>query len=180
MSYLVIYPPPQVDEFEVYQRINKLKKTKSTLPLDIPDKLRQECAVHLAAPLTEIYNDCLSQSIYPSIWKQEWVTPAPKVNYPKEISDLRKISSTCDYSKIFEGFLKDWIIEDVYENIDIGQFGGQKGIGTEHMIVCFIDRILKLLDNHPDKSAVIATSLDWSSAFDRQDPTLAIEKFIQL
>ena len=48
------------------------------------------------------------------------------------------------------------------------------------MIVCFVDRILHLLDTHPDKSAVIATCLNWSAAFDRQDPTLAIVKFIQL
>ena len=56
------------------------------------------------------------------------------------------------------------IMEDVGENIDIGQFGGQfggqAGIGTEHMIVCYLDRILKLLDTYTDKSAVIATSLD--------------------
>ena len=71
-------------------------------------------------------------------------------------------------------------MEDVCENIDIGQFGGQPGIGTEHMLVCFVDRILYLLDTHPDKSAVLATCLDWSAAFDRQDPTLAIVKFLQL
>ena len=71
-------------------------------------------------------------------------------------------------------------MEDVSKKIDIGQFGGQAGLGTEHMIVCYIDRILQLLDRHPDKSAVIATSLDWASAFDRQDPTLAIKKIIKL
>ena len=48
------------------------------------------------------------------------------------------------------------------------------------MLVCFIDRILKLLDSHPDKSAVIATSLDWAAAFDRQDPTLAVLKLIKM
>ena len=31
-----------------------------------------------------------------------------------------------------------------------------------------------------DQSAVIAASLDWSAAFDRQDPTLAIKKLIQI
>ena len=71
-------------------------------------------------------------------------------------------------------------MEDVSNNIDIGQFGGQPGLGTEHMIVCLLDRLLKLLDTHPDRSAVIATSLDWSAAFDRQDPTLAIIKFIKI
>ena len=71
-------------------------------------------------------------------------------------------------------------MEDIVDNIDVGQFGGQSGMGTEHMLVCFIDRILKLLDAHPDKSVVIAALLDWSAAFDRQDPTIAILKFIQL
>jgi hypothetical protein len=134
----------------------------------------------LAGPLTTIINNCLSQSVYPTDWKQEWITPAPKITHPKEITDLRKISSTSDYSKIFEGFLKDWIMEDVSGNLDIGQFGGQPGIGTEHMVVCLLDRILQLLDRHTDRSAVIMTSLDWSAAFDRQDPTLAVKKFIQL
>ena len=104
----------------------------------------------------------------------------PKVTHPKVISDLRKISGTSDYSKVYEGFLKDWIMEDVCNNIDIGQFGGQTGIGTEHMVVCFLDRVLQLLDRNPDRSAVLATCLDWSQAFDRQDPTLAILKFIKL
>ena len=71
-------------------------------------------------------------------------------------------------------------MEDIGANLDIGQFGGQKGTGTEHMIICLVDRILKLLDQNPDRSAVIATYLDWASAFDRQDPTIAIRKFIQL
>ena len=48
------------------------------------------------------------------------------------------------------------------------------------MIVSLLDRIMKLLDRHPDKSAVIAASLDWAAAFDRQDPTIAIQKFIEL
>ena len=178
--YLPALPPPQLEDYQVYQRLVRIKKTRSTLPIDIPDKLRKECAVHLAAPLCDIYNDCLKQSVYPSLWKHEWVTPAPKVTHPQDITDLRKISCTSDYSKLFEGFIKDWVMEDISNNIDMGQFGGQVGIGTEHMIVCFLDRILNLLDRHTDKSAVIATYLDWSAAFDRQDPTLAIQKFIQL
>ena len=58
-------------------------------------------------------------------------------------------------------------MEDVSENIDSGQYGGQAGIGTEHMIVNYVGRILKLLNQHSDKLAVIATSLDWAAAFDK-------------
>ena len=169
-----------MSEYGVYLRLRNAKKTKSTLPLDLPDKIRQECAPLLAGPLQTIINSCLTQSVYPADWKLEWVTPGPKTLDPKVISDLRKISSTSDYSKIFEGFLKDWILEDIWETLDIGQYGGQPGMGTEHMLVCLIDRVLKLLDRNQDRSAVIMTLLDWSGAFDRQDPTKGIQKFIKL
>jgi hypothetical protein len=46
------------------------------------------------------------------------------------------------------------------------------------MAVKLMDKIMKLIDQNPHRSAVVASMLDWSSAFDRQDPTLAIEKFI--
>ena len=48
---------------------------------------------------------------------------------PQDTSDLRKISCTTDYSKLFEGFLKDCVMTDISDNIDIDQFGGKIGIG---------------------------------------------------
>ena len=48
------------------------------------------------------------------------------------------------------------------------------------MIVCLVNRVLQLLDTHRDQSAVIAATIDWAAAFDRQDPTLAIKSFIEI
>ena len=69
---------------------------------------------------------------------------------------------------------------DIGPNIDKSQYGNQKGTGTEHLVVNLMDRILKLIDRNPNRSAVIVSMLDWSSAFDRQDPTIAIQKFIKM
>ena len=178
--YLPALPPPQVDEYDVYLKLKGQKNTKSTLPIDIPDKLKKEFAPELSLPLTDIINACLKQQKFPSFWKFEWVSPVPKVTNPKLLKDLRKISCTSDYSKLFEGFLKEYILSDICENVDIGQFGGQEGTGTDHMIVCLLNRVLQLLDTHRDHSAVIAASIDWAAAFDRQDPTLAIKRFIEI
>ena len=115
---------PAVFHIIILMCLNKMKKTRSTLPIDIPDRIRKECSPLLAAPLTAIINNSLKQGVYPSTWKMEWVTPAPKIAHPKTISDLRKISSTSDFSKLYEGFLKDWLMEDVAQKIDIGQYGG--------------------------------------------------------
>ena len=81
---------------------------------------------------------------------------------------------------MYESFLKDWIMEDITPNIDMGQFGGQAGMGTEHMLVWLVNRILTLLDNNTDPTVVIAAMVDWASAFDRQDPTLGIKKFLKM
>ena len=73
-------------------------------------------------------------------------------------------------------------MEDIYESkkLDLGQFGGQKGSGTEHMLVCLVDRVLRLLESRETGTAVIMSMIDWANAFDRQDPTIAIQKFIEI
>jgi len=50
----------------------------------------------------------------------------PKTKNPKVIKDLRKIYCTSDYSKLFERFLKTWILEDIQADLDLAQFGNQK------------------------------------------------------
>ena len=66
-SYLPSLPPPQVEQHQVYQKLLGLNNTKSTLPIDIPVKLRKEVAVELAAPLTHIINSCLWEGVYPAL-----------------------------------------------------------------------------------------------------------------
>ena len=179
-AYLPAQDVLQVDEEHIAERIYKLKSRKSTQPCDIPSKLRKMYPCELATPMTDIINKCLSQHHYPRPWKHEWVVPAEKVPNPATVKDLRKISLTSEFSLVFEGVIKDWLMEDISPNLDPSQFGNQKGTSTEHMIVCLMDRVLQLLDNNNNESAVIAALVDWSSAFDRQDPTLAIQKFIKM
>ena len=177
--FLPAEKPPQVNIFQVLEKIKQVKKTRSTLPVDLPDILRNECAIDLAEPMTDIVNSCLTQGTFPEFWRREWVTPVPKIAEPENMSDLRKIASTSDYSKIFEKFLMEWVIEDMGDRLGFYQFAGNKGTGTEHMIVAFVDRIKYLLDKYPG-AAVIASGVDWSSAFDRVDPTRATLNLIKL
>jgi hypothetical protein len=59
------------------------------------------------------------------------------------------------------------------------QFAGKKGIGTEHLIVQLLDRVLSLLDK-PGMRAVLQASVDWASAFSRTDPTKTVTKIINM
>ena len=105
--------------------------------------------------------------------------PVGKVPNPTQLKDLRKIALTSEFSLVYEGFIKDWILKDIKSQIDPAQFDSIRGTGTEHLLVCLMDKILDLLDKNKG-AAVIASMVDWASAFDRQDSTLAIEKFINM
>ena len=84
--------------------------------------------MELTTPLTNIINSSLDQQQYPDIWKNEVITPVPKITNPKRVKDLRKISSTSDYSKVFEGFLRDWILEDIGPNIVLANLGARNAL----------------------------------------------------
>ena len=66
-AYLPSLPPPQVEEYQVYEKLRRLKSTKSTLPIDLPNKLRKEVEVELTKPLTIIINRCLSEGRFPAL-----------------------------------------------------------------------------------------------------------------
>jgi len=46
-SFLPAQPPPVLHDYQVYTKLRKMKKTKSKLPIDIPNKLRNELALNL-------------------------------------------------------------------------------------------------------------------------------------
>ena len=67
------------------------------------------------------------------------------------------------------------------ETADKSQFGGKKKISIQHLLVKLIDRILTSLDtNNKDEAyGIIMQLVDWSQAYDRQCPELAIKSFIE-
>ena len=56
----------------------------------------------------------------------------------------------------------------------------KKGSGTEHILVCLVDRVLKLLDQNTIQSMVVMSGVDLRQAFDRNDLTKTAQKIIKL
>jgi hypothetical protein len=109
------------------------------------------------------------------------VTPVAKVYPPLTVKDLRKIAGTHNFSKIFEQFLAEIMIEDMKPTRDPSQYGNCKGVSTQHYLIKMVDRILTALDtnNKDEKYAVILQLVDWAQAFDRQCPQIGIQSFIE-
>ena len=106
------YNPNQaniLEEYEIYENLRKRKQKKSSVPKDIPHKLKKEFLPELAKPISFIFNSISKSGIYPKQWLSEFVTPIPKVSPPESEDDLRNISLTADLSKNYEYILAEWL-----------------------------------------------------------------------
>ena len=164
---------PQLEEFEVFKRICKSKKPNSSVPGDLPKKVVQELSCELTTPVTIIFNSILRTMEYPRQWVKEYQVPIPKVSNPNSEDDLRNISKTAFFSKVFESFLADWLMPIVGPYLDPCQYG-IKGTSINHYmfkLLKFIHEYLDLKNPH----AVVIALIDLSKAFNRVSHSLVIE-----
>ena len=77
--------PPQVSPSKVAKIIRGMNKKAEAVPGDLPIKAISPFSEEFSIPLALAHpiNKCLSQGVYPNIWKMEYVSPVPKV-FPPE------------------------------------------------------------------------------------------------
>ena len=75
---------------KVAKIIKGMNKKAAAVPGDLPMRVISEFSEEFSKPLSHLINNCLSQGIYPKIWKIEYVTPVPKVFPPEQLKDLIK------------------------------------------------------------------------------------------
>ena len=154
---------PRLTVEEVEKMLTVAKKTKSRVRGDIFPSLINICSPYLAIPLTDIYNTIIDTYIWPVLWKREHVTTIPKKNVPSDFADLRNISCTLFFSKIFEGYLMKQLKQEVA--LKPNQFGGVAGCSTTHMIVSILQEICANAEDY--RSATLLTAIDYAKAFNR-------------
>ena len=158
-------PIPSLTTDQVMRRLCSIRKPKSMVKHDIFPRLVSGVAATIAEPLTHLYNTMLSNQAWPLRWKEDFVTPIPKKAVPEGVNDLRNISCTARFSKVFESFVLDWLIEQV--GMRENQMGGMKGAGSEHYLVQLWQNVLENLED--PRAASLLTSIDYAKAFNRLD-----------
>ena len=98
---------PTLSEYDVFLKINSAKKPKSSVKGDFHRILIKAFNVEYAQPASIIFNSILKNKEYPKQWKIEYGVPIPKTSPPESLDDLRVISKTPFFSKVFESFLVD-------------------------------------------------------------------------
>ena len=158
-------PLPVLTPDRVARRLAIFRKPKSMVKHDIFPALVTPAAPFLSGPLTHIYNTMFATQTWPTRWKEEFVTPIPKKSVPENMNDLRNISCTALFSKVFESFVLELLTEQI--GMRENQMGGMKGAGSEHYLVLLWQRILESLED--PRAASVITSIDYAKAFNRLD-----------
>ena len=156
---------PELTAAQVAKRLKAFRKPKTMVNGDIFPALVNEVADDLAKPLADIYNAVSDTKQWPQAWKFEYVTAIPKSSAPSSLNDLRNISCTTLFSKIYETFVLEWLGEKV--SLRSNQFGGVKGASTEHYLVELWQEVLENLED--PRAGSLLTSIDYSKAFNRLD-----------
>ena len=140
--------------------------------------LVKEFAIELAFPLCMIINAAIQSGRSPTMWKDSYVTPVPKIPTPMTFGDLRPLTLTLFASLLCESFVNEWMYADIAPNIDPQQFGNVKSSSTTHCLIDFLDFTYSELEKR--KTAVTATFIDFRKAFDLVDHTNVIKKAISM
>ena len=64
---------------------------------------------------------------------------------------------------MYESYVLDWLKNEV--TLRTNQFGGVKGLSTDHLLVTMWQRILENAEDY--RAATVVTSIDYSKAFNR-------------
>ena len=166
----------EITELHTYKMLNKFCK-KALGHGDFPKKILEEFAPEFATPFCNIINCAIKSGIFPDAYKKAEITPIPKVNPPKTLSDLRPISKTPIGGKIIEKVIIAELESDVKNKLDLDQYGNTKGSSTTHYLIKLTEQAYKSTDKG---KATTAITIDYSKAFDYVDHNVLIQKLMQL
>nr|CAI5866229.1 unnamed protein product [Callosobruchus analis] len=124
------------------------------------------CCPSILPFITHIYNFCITNKVFPNLWKKANVIPLPKKDTVQDFNDLRPVSILCALPKPLEKLLEKQIREYVnYNEILPIQ---QSGFRSKHICVTALlkvtDDIYRPLDN---SELCILVLLDFLNAFNR-------------
>ena len=133
----------------------------SSGPDAIPNKLLKIAAYSLGEPFCNLFNTCISQGVFPDIWKMSHIFPIPKKAGADEAKEFRPIALTSTISKLFERLLLKFLKPHL---TDSTQFAYQQNRSTEDAVAYLLDIVSQHLDDNA-KNHARCLQIDYSSAF---------------
>ena len=165
---------PQIQDYQIFNILDKSKKKNSMVPGDLPPRLFYGASAGLAAPAASIMNRIAQTGEWPKQYQTEWGVPLEKIKGAQDESQTRLISCTNKMNVVLEKQVIRWLMEHVESQLDPDQFGGIKGNSISHYLIEMTNFILYNQDLK-NPQAIIAAFLDFRQGFNRCQHSIFIE-----
>lgn len=162
-------------ELETFQEIMLLNEKKAAGFENIPIKYLKISAEYVSFLLSNLFNKCILEGIFPSMLKIAKITPLYKGGCTNKATNYRPISILSPFSKIFEKLIYRRLIKyfETYNIITKFQFGFRAKHSTNHVIYDVINNLQTYRDN---KQFACLILLDLSKAFDTVNHGILLNK----
>ena len=159
----------------ILKQINKLNNKGSPGPDGVVARCYKYGEEFILDTLIDIYNHMRDECYSPQKSREAWISPVWKGVDKMKAENYRPIALTNIFSKIFEGVIRENILEHLSKNnvIDEEQHGSLKGRSTTSQLLKQIEMIF---DYTIDGSGCDIIYLDFSKAYDRVDHFILISK----
>ena len=160
---------------EVRKVITNLKNSKSTGIDDIDTRIIKLVAEDILPALTHVLNLSISQSEFPSMWKQAKVIPLLKKGDALNPKNYRPVALLPIFSKILERMVFNQLVEylDANSLLHPNHHGSRQGHSTATALIQMYDQWVEEVE---EGHLVGVMMIDLSAAFDMVDHQLLLEK----
>jgi len=172
---------PQFTPLQIKFYLDNVKTNKATLPGDIPARIVKRSSNALSAPMAHMIKHSIKTGAWPDSYKMEIITPIGKTVPVETLDQIRPISNLPICDKIQEAVISKLIISDMESKIYPSQYGNQKKTSIQHYLIKMMHNIVTNVDKNSKReiNAVLATFVDWKSAYSHQCHTLGIKSFLK-
>ena len=160
---------------EMKQYIKNLNSKKSIPKHSIPIQIIKQCCEILAPVLTDIFNICITQGIFPNKLKYGEVRPIYKKGDKSQVNNFRPVCILSPFSQILERHFHTQTINFMNKNniIHQHQYGFRTNSSTEMTITQITEHII---DKLQDDQTTCAVFLDLRKAFDTVNHDVLLTK----
>lgn len=138
-----------------------------------PSWLWKELAQELYKPLHTIFINSLTSNTMPKIWKQDRITPIPKIKTALKCSNLRPITVTDSPAKCLEKIVDRRINSAITKSISNDQFAYRENSSAEIALTILIHEIQQQINTNQSIIRIILA--DMEKAFDSVEHTFVLQ-----
>ena len=153
--------------------ISNLNLNKPTTFNNIPAKIIAEHKDICSQYLLQFYNNCISESNFPTQMKHADITPVYKKDEKTDKKNYRPVSILSTFSKIFERLIYQDLNQYMNKKLSPYLCGFRKGYNTQNCLIIMLEKWKKALDKRHIAGALLT---DLSKAFDCMNHELLIAK----